>query len=156
VTLPDGSAAAKSAASPTAKPSEKPVAQKPSPKPSDRASPSPAATPSPLATPGKPSAAPLESTDATSASAKPGHAAAAKASGAFTIQVGAFKDKATADSIVGRLKSKGFAAYMVAPEGSDGGLYNVRVGHYAARADAERVQTKLRDDEKFKPFIVKG
>jgi DedD protein len=151
VTLPDGSAAAKPAAVPSGKPSEKPVAQKPSPKPSakpsDRASPSPAATPS---------AAPPEATDATPASAKSSHPAAAKASGAFTIQVGAFKDKATADSIVGRLKSKGFAAYVVAPEGSDGGLYNVRVGHYAARADAERVQTKLRDDEKFKPFIVKG
>ena len=37
----------------------------------------------------------------------------------FTIQVGAFKDKATADSVVTRLKGKGFAAYLVAPE-SDG------------------------------------
>jgi hypothetical protein len=31
----------------------------------------------------------------------------------------------------------------------------VRVGSYPARADAERVQAKLRDDEKFKPFIVR-
>jgi cell division protein FtsN len=69
--------------------------------------------------------------------------------------VGAFKDKATADSVVGRLKGKGFSAYVVSPEGADGGLYNVRVGHYSARADAERVQLKLRDEEKFKPFIVK-
>jgi hypothetical protein len=28
------------------------------------------------------------------------------------------------------------------------------VGNYRARADAERVQTRLRDEEKFKPFIV--
>jgi len=74
-------------------------------------------------------------------------------SGNFTIQVGAFKDKASADSIVGRLKSKGFAAYVVSPEG--GGLFNVRVGNFASRADAERVQGKLRDEEKYKPFIVK-
>jgi len=75
------------------------------------------------------------------------------ASGNFTIQVGAFKDKASADSIVARLKNKGFAAYVVSPEGE--GLFNVRVGNFAARADAERVQGKLRDEEKYKPFIVK-
>jgi cell division protein FtsN len=94
---------------------------------------------------------------------KPGPAATVKpvpgpggpvvASGNFTIQVGAFKDKASADTIVARLKSKGFAAYVVSPEGE--GLFNVRVGNFAARADAERVQGKLRDEEKYKPFIVK-
>ena len=74
----------------------------------------------------------------------------------FTIQVGAFKDKATADSVVARLKGKGFAAYLVAPESEGSALFNVRVGSYPARADAERVQTKLRDQEKYKPFIVKN
>jgi cell division septation protein DedD len=74
-------------------------------------------------------------------------------SGHFTIQVGAFKDKASADSVVSRLKAKGFAAYVVSPEGE--GLFNVRVGNFPARADAERVQGRLRDEEKFKPFIVK-
>jgi hypothetical protein len=29
------------------------------------------------------------------------------------------------------------------------------VGSYTARSDAERVQVKLRDEEKFTPFIVK-
>jgi cell division protein FtsN len=77
-------------------------------------------------------------------------------SSSFTIQVGAFKDKTTADSVVSRLKTKGFAAYLVAPESEGAGLYNVRVGSYPARADAERVQAKLRDQEKFKPFIVKN
>jgi cell division protein FtsN len=94
---------------------------------------------------------------------KPAAAAAAKpvkgpggpivASGNFTIQVGAFKDKASADSVVARLKNKGFAAYVVSPEGE--GLFNVRVGNFAARPEAERVSTRLRDEEKFKPFIVK-
>ena len=74
-------------------------------------------------------------------------------SGNFTIQVGAFKDKASADSVVARLKTKGFAAYVVAPEGE--GLFNVRVGNFAARPEAERISTRLRDEEKFKPFIVK-
>jgi cell division septation protein DedD len=75
------------------------------------------------------------------------------ASGNFTIQVGAFKDKASADSVVARLKNKGFAAYVVAPEGE--GLFNVRVGNFAARPEAERISARLRDEEKFKPFIVK-
>jgi DedD protein len=75
--------------------------------------------------------------------------------GQFTIQVGAFKDRASADTVSGQLKGKGFAAYVVAPASADG-LFNVRVGSYAARPDAERVQTRLRDQEKFKPFIVKN
>jgi cell division septation protein DedD len=54
---------------------------------------------------------------------------------------------------VSQLKQKGFEAYVVAPAAADG-LFNVRVGAYDARADAERVQARLRDQEKFKPFIV--
>lgn len=73
--------------------------------------------------------------------------------GNFTIQVGAFKDKASADSVVGRLKTKGFAAYVLSPQGE--GLFNVRVGNFPARAEAERIQGRLRDEEKYKPFIVK-
>ncbi len=75
--------------------------------------------------------------------------------GSFTIQVGAFKEKSAADSVASRLKGKGFAAYVVSPEGAEGGLFNVRVGSYSSKADAERTETRLRDEEKFKPFIVK-
>jgi DedD protein len=80
-------------------------------------------------------------------------AASASSAGSFTIQVGAFKDGASAESVVGRLKQRGFEAYVLAPAAADG-LFNVRVGTYRARADAERVQARLRDEEKFKPFIV--
>ena len=76
--------------------------------------------------------------------------------GTFTIQVGAFKDRATADSMVAKLKAKGFAAYVMTPPGGNAQLFNVRVGSFTARPDAERVQTKLRDEEKFKPFIVRN
>jgi cell division septation protein DedD len=92
-----------------------------------------------------------------SPAARPPAAAKAVAPGAgsFTIQVGAFKDKASADTVVSRLKGKGFAAYAVSP-GAAEGLFNVRVGSYVNRADAEHVQVRLRDEEKFKPFIVKN
>ena len=70
----------------------------------------------------------------------------------LTIQVGAFKDRAAADAIVKRLKGKGYSAYLV-PVSE--GLFNVRVGSFTDREDAERVLTKLETQEKFKPFIVK-
>ena len=76
----------------------------------------------------------------------------APASGAFALQVGAFKDRATAESMVGRLKGKGFAAYLVTPQE---GLFNVRVGSFATRPDAEKVQAQLRE-QKFDPFVVKN
>ena len=116
----------------------------------------PARTPAPA---GEPSAAPQppKSKAQAKADAKTDAKTAPSPSGpaAFTIQVGAFKDKASADSVVTRLKGKGFPAYVVAPEGTDGGLFNVRVGSYPLRADAERIQGRLKDEEKFNPFIVK-
>jgi cell division septation protein DedD len=72
----------------------------------------------------------------------------------FAIQVGAFKDRASADGVVKSLKTRGFPAYTVAPAGGGGGLFTVRVGIYRDRADAETVQTRLNDD-KFKPYIIK-
>jgi DedD protein len=115
----------------------------------------PAARPAPAAV----IPAPAEERSATPARSvvtlpsKPARGGPAPGSGSFTIQVGAFKDKASADSVAARLKNKGFAAYVVSPEGE--GLFNVRVGNFPARADAERIQVRLRDEEKYKPFIVK-
>jgi cell division protein FtsN len=127
-------APAPAAAAPAVKPAVKDPVARPTTAPTAR--PTPAAKTAP---PARPTAAPK--------------AAAAPAAGSFTIQVGAFKDGASAESVVGRLKQKGFDAYVVAPAATDG-LFNVRVGTYRARPDAERVQARLRDQEKFKPFIV--
>jgi cell division septation protein DedD len=110
----------------------------------------PALQPSPAAT-SAPKPAPTTIPAARTAAPK----AVAPTAGTFTIQVGAFKDRASADSVVSRLKGKGFAAYVVSP-GAAEGLFNVRVGSFAGRADAEHVQGRLRDEEKFKPFIVKN
>jgi cell division septation protein DedD len=114
-----------------------------------------AAVPRPApATPAPGTPAPVRSTaPATPKGAVKGPGGPVPAPGNFTIQVGAFKDKASADTIAGRLKAKGFAAYVLSPEGE--GLFNVRVGNFPARADAERISGRLRDEEKYKPFIVK-
>jgi cell division protein FtsN len=107
----------------------------------ERVKPSPAAAPSPALTPRM---APATAPPATS----PPRPAAG---GAFALQVGAFKDRATAESMVGRLKGKGFSAYLVTPQE---GLFNVRVGTFATRAEAEKAQEQLRG-QKFDPFVVK-
>jgi len=79
---------------------------------------------------------------------------AATSSNGFAIQVMALKDKRSAESLVSHLKEKGFAAYIVTPAGTDGGFFNVRVGSYPGKAEAERAKTKLQDEEKFTPFII--
>jgi DedD protein len=117
------------------------------------------ATPRPIVSPPvKVAAAPTSKQSAPAPAPATTRPAAPKAlapgAGTFTIQVGAFKDRATADSVVSSLKAKGFAAYVVSP-GAAEGLFNVRVGSYADRADAEQVQVRLRDAN-FKPFIVKN
>ena len=108
--------------------------------PAATARPAPTPTPAPtLPPPPAPRAGPLPK------------ALASTASG-FAIQVGAFKDRASADGVVKSLKARGLPAYTVTPTG--GGLFTVRVGVYRDRADAAAVQERLRDD-KFKPYILK-
>ena len=72
--------------------------------------------------------------------------------GAFTIQVVALKTEEAAQSLVNRLKEARYRAYL--EPGGSAGLYRVRVGRFESRAEAEQVSAKLRDVEKFKPYIT--
>jgi cell division septation protein DedD len=72
--------------------------------------------------------------------------------GAFTIQVVALKTQEAADSLVNRLREARYRAYV--EPGVSAGLYRVRVGRFDSRAEAEQVSAKLRDVEKFKPYIT--
>ena len=137
---------------------ERSRAASPAPTPAARAA-SPAVLP-PVPTP-RPSTAPVAAATptpapapATTRPAGPLPKAQPQTAAGFAIQVGAFKDRASADSIVRSLKTRGFPAYAVAPAGRGGGLFTVRVGIYRDRADAEAVQARLNDD-KFKPYIIK-
>jgi cell division protein FtsN len=112
----------------------------------------PASTPRPVAT-ATPRPAPTARATPSPRTAAATPAPVPVAAGNFTIQVGAYRDRSSAETVMARLKGKGFAAYVTSPQGE--GLFNVRVGNFTARADAERVQGRLRDDEKFKPFIVR-
>jgi DedD protein len=121
----------------------------PEPKKVAKASPEPkkAASPAPAKSSPKPAASAKADAEEKPASSGPA---------SFTIQVGAFRDKATADAMVARLKGKGFPAYVATPDAVDSSLFHVRVGSYPSRPDAEKVETRLRDEEKFKPVIVKN
>jgi cell division septation protein DedD len=117
----------------------------------ERVKPSPLIATRPSPSPKAAAAAPPPAAAAAPPRTPPAAGAPAPAAGAFALQVGAFKDRATAESMVTRLKGKGFAAYLVTPQE---GLFNVRVGTFATRADAERAQEQLRG-QKFDPFVVK-
>jgi len=126
------------------------AAATPAPRPTATpARPTPAPTLPPVPTPTPPTTTPATPRPGTATSPLP-RALASSAKG-FAIQVGAFKDKAGADTVVQSLKGRGFPAYTVPP--AAGGLFTVRVGVYRDRVDADAVQDRLRDD-KFKPFIV--
>jgi cell division protein FtsN len=143
------------------KPANPPEPAKPS-KPAKNRAPALAASPSPKSSPKEDFVSPEPSSEttpkpATSPKATPSPKAgdaspSTAAAGPLMIQVGAFRDRAAADSIVGRLKAKGYSAFVVP---TDGDLFNVRVGGYSSKADAEKAMKQLRDDEKFKPFLVR-
>ncbi len=135
-------AATPAASPPPVRPAASPAAT-PTPAPSLPTPPPPSATTSAVATP-------RPSTPATGPLPK----ALAPSAAGFAIQVGAFKDRASADGVVRNLKARGLPAYTIAPAGRGGGLFTVRVGVYRDRADAEAVQGRLRDD-KFQPYILK-
>src|SRR5262245_2331716 len=75
----------------------------------------PPAPPATRPTAVKPSPSPKPAAPVRTAETAPAPAAPVAAKGQFTIQVGAFKDRASADAVMGRLKGKGFSAYVVPP-----------------------------------------
>ena len=74
------------------------------------------------------------------------------AEGAFAVQVVALRTEDAARSLLSRLKNKNYRAYLEA--GGEAGLHRVRVGRFSTRAEAEKVVQKLRDEERFKPYIT--
>jgi cell division septation protein DedD len=146
-------ASAQAKGSPTVRTSPTVAPSRPSPSPVR--SPTPAAaksSPSPPPSPTRPRAQATPVASPTASAAQPKASPKATPLSRLTIQVGAFKERAAAEAIVKRLKAKGYSAYLVP---LTEGLFNVRVGSFTDREDAERILAKLETQEKFKPFIVK-
>ena len=75
-----------------------------------------------------------------------------RAEGPFAVQVVALTTEDAAQSLLSRLKNKNYRAYL--ESGGEAGLHRVRVGRFSTRAEAEKVVQKLRDEERFKPYIT--
>ena len=83
-------------------------------------------------------------------------AAPPPASDPYTVQVAALRSADAAEQFAGRLRAKGFPAYVVEPA-PDGpvAMYRVRVGRYADRGEAERVRQRLVQEEQLNPWITR-
>jgi len=78
------------------------------------------------------------------------HSDSAPAKPVFRIQVAAVNTRAAADSIAMRTKAAGFESIVA----SEKGLFKVRVGRYATRADAQAALPGVRAKVGGQPFIV--
>jgi DedD protein len=115
---------------------EKPPAPKPAEKPAEK---------KPVVAPAKP--APAAPAPAKIASATP-------SAGRFSVQVGAFADRASADKLVARLKGRGYSSYVKADSEGGAKRYRVRVGPVPARARAEELAAKLAKGEKLPTWVL--
>ena len=66
---------------------------------------------------------------------------------AWAVQIKSSPDRKFADTWADRLKAKGYDAFVAQGEVKGQTWYRVRVGHFAARADAEALRTTLESKE---------
>ena len=51
--------------------------------------------------------------------------------------------------------SKGYQAYVLVPQPGKPPVYRVQVGRFKSRGDADRVASRLRQNEQFKPWVTR-
>jgi len=73
----------------------------------------------------------------------------------MAVQVSAYRNRREAEAMAGRLTSKGYTAYVMAPVPGAPNLFRVRVGKFTSREDADRVVTRLKREERLEPWIVR-
>lgn len=75
--------------------------------------------------------------------------------GNFTVQVGAFLERANAVRLRQRLEQKYQPVFIVEYDSPKGLFYRVRVGRVPSEAAANRLADRLRREEGFTPFVVR-
>jgi rare lipoprotein A len=75
--------------------------------------------------------------------------------GNFTVQVGAFLERANAVRLRQRLEQKYQPVFIVEYDSPKGLFYRVRVGRVSSEAAANRLAERLRREEGFTPFVVR-
>jgi DNA polymerase III subunit delta len=110
------------------------------PAPTPTATPVPAPPPAPVAT----------RTDTARVDSAPPVRRAARSTPQFRIQITAVRSAAAAEAIATKLKARGLRAVTV----EEGGLYKVRVGEYANKADAVAAVPEIKAKVGGSPFVV--
>jgi cell division septation protein DedD len=82
-------------------------------------------------------------------------AAAPAQPGGFAVQIAALNVRREADAIANRLVTRGYDAYVVAPQGGTPSVFRVRVGTFKTRREAEAVAARLQKEEQFKPWVTR-
>ena len=111
------------------------------------------ASATPKATPAAAAAAPPAAPKVAAPAAAAPSASSTDRSG-FAVQVAAVNARSEADTIVKRLAGKGYPAYVEVPKGS-ASTFRVRVGTYVTRHEAQDIADKLKNEEKFKPWVTR-
>lgn len=104
--------------------------------------------------------APVEETAPAVPEAAPAETAAEPApppaAGGWVVQIGAYRDRATADRIAAALTRQQFPAFVLAPTaGSPTATFRVRVGPYSERRDAENIAGRLQREHQYNPFVTR-
>ena len=134
--------APKDAAKPVAKPEPTTTASVTPPKPA----PKPAAAPAPKPAAPKPAPATVANDGAASPDSGDASSPASPAGARFAVQLGSFKDDATARSWATKLKSAGVPAYVEHRKQSDGSTATLlRAGPFADRSAASAAIAKVRE-----------
>ena len=75
--------------------------------------------------------------------------------GFFTVQVGAFRDRANAERLRDRLNASYSPIFIQQYDSPDGVFYRVRVGRISGEDAAHQIGEQLRDREGFTPFVTR-
>ena len=76
-------------------------------------------------------------------------------SGFFTVQVGAFRERANAERLRDRLSTTYSPIFIQLYDSLDGVLYRVRVGRISGEDSAHQFSDQLRAREGFTPFVTR-
>jgi len=76
-------------------------------------------------------------------------------SGFFTVQVGAFRERANAERLRDRLSTTYSPIFIQLYDSPDGVLYRVRVGRISGEDSAHQFSDQLRAREGFTPFVTR-
>jgi len=74
----------------------------------------------------------------------------------WSVQISAVPGKAVADTLMERLKASGYDSYVVMAEVKGQTYHRVRVGHFAAREEAESVRQSLAHQEGYQDAYLTG